>query len=41
MSKAGRAHKDWLIEKLQKSEEFQKEYLKASIEENFDMPEAI
>lgn len=41
MPKAGRAHKDWLIEKLKKSEEFQKEYLKASIEENFDMPEAI
>ena len=31
--KAGRPHKDGLIEKLKTSEEFQREYLKASIEE--------
>lgn len=30
-----------LIERLKKSEEYQREYLKASVEENWDMPEAI
>ena len=30
-----------LIERLKKSEDYQREYLKASIEENWDMPEAI
>lgn len=39
--KAGRPHKDGLIERLKKSEDFQREYLKASIEENWDMTEAI
>lgn len=39
--KAGRPHKEGLIEKLKKSEDYQREYLKASIEENWDMPEAI
>lgn len=30
-----------MLERLKKSHDNQREYLKASIEENFDMPEAI
>lgn len=35
------SYKKGLIERLKKSEALQQEYLKASIEENSDMPEAI
>ena len=35
------SHENNLIEWLRKSEDNQREYLKASIEENSDMPEAI
>ncbi len=41
MIKAGRPHEEGLIEWLKKNPDNQREYLKASIEENFDMPEAI
>lgn len=41
MFKASRSHEKGLIEWLKKSPENQREYLKASIEENSDMPEAI
>jgi probable addiction module antidote protein len=41
MLKAGRSHEKGLISWLQKSSDNQREYLKASIEENFDMPDAI
>ncbi len=41
MLKAGRSHEKGLIEWLQKSPDNQREYLKSSIEENSDMPEAI
>ncbi len=41
MLKAGRSHEKGLIAWLQKSPDNQREYLKASIEENSDMPEAI
>lgn len=41
MFKAGRSHEKGLIAWLQKSPDNQREYLKASIEENADMPEAI
>lgn len=38
---AGVSHEKGLIEWLRKSPDNQREYLKASIEENSDMPEAI
>jgi len=41
MFKASRSHEKGLIEWLKKSPDNQHEYLKASIEENSDMPEAI
>ncbi len=41
MNKASRSYEKGLISWLQKSPENQREYLKASIEENADMPEAI
>jgi probable addiction module antidote protein len=41
MFKAGRSHEKGLLEWLKKSPNNQREYLKASIEENSDMPEAI
>ena len=41
MIKAGRDHEKSFIEWLKKSVKNQREYLKASIEENSDMPEAI
>ncbi len=41
MFKAGRSHEKGLVEWLKKSPDNQREYLKASIEENSDMPEAI
>lgn len=41
MLKASRSHGKSLIEWLQKSPDNQREYLKASLEENADMPEAI
>ena len=41
MIKAGRSHEKGLLEWLKKSHDNQHEYLKASIEENSDMPEAI
>ena len=41
MIKAGRPHEEGLIEWLKKNPDNQREYLKASIEENSDMPEAI
>jgi probable addiction module antidote protein len=41
MIKAGISHEKNLIEWLKKSPDNQREYLKASIEENSDMPEAI
>ncbi len=41
MLKAGRSHEKGLIEWLKKCPKNQREYLKASIEENSDMPEAI
>ena len=41
MLKAGRSREKGLIKWLQKSAENQREYLKSSIEENSDMPEAI
>ena len=41
MLKASRLHKTGLIEWLQKSPDNQREYLKAAIEENADMPDAI
>lgn len=39
--KAGKPHRDGLLEWLKKKPENQQEYLKASVEENYDMPEAI
>lgn len=39
--KVGKSNREWLIKKLKSSEAFQQEYLKASVEENYDMPEAI
>lgn len=39
--KAGKPHKEGLLEWLKKKPEHQQEYLKASVEENYDMPEAI
>lgn len=39
--KAGKSHKEGLLEWLKKKPEHQQEYLKASVEENYDMPEAI
>jgi len=41
MLKGTRSHSQGLIERLKKSPDFQREYLKASVEENFDMPDAI
>jgi len=41
MLKASRPHNKGLVEWLKKSPSNQQEYLKASIEENSDMPEAI
>ena len=41
MFKATRSHEKGLIQWLQKSPDNQREYLKASIEENSDMPAAI
>ena len=41
MIKAGLSHEEGLIEWLKGNPQRQREYLKASIEENFDMPEAI
>ena len=41
MFKASRSHEEGLIEWLRKDPENQREYLKASIEENADIPEAI
>ncbi len=41
MLKASSSHEKSLIEWLQKSPKNQREYLKSSIEENSDMPEAI
>lgn len=41
MFKASRSHEKGLVEWLKKSPDNQREYLKASIEENSDMPEAI
>ena len=41
MLKGTRNHNQGLIEKLKKNPDFQREYLKASVEENFDMPGAI
>ncbi len=41
MLKANRSHEKGLVEWLKKSSDNQREYLKASIEENSDMPEAI
>lgn len=38
---AGADHKEWTIKKLRESEDYQREYLKAAIEENSDMPELI
>jgi len=38
---AGANHKEWLIKKLRESDDNQREYLKAAIEENSDMPELI
>lgn len=38
---AGKPHKDSLLEWLKKKPEHQQEYLKASVEENYDKPEAI
>lgn len=39
--KGAKSHKDGLLEWLKKKPEHQQEYLKASVEENYDMPEAI
>lgn len=39
--KAGKLHKESLHEWLKKKPKHQQEYLKASVEENYDMPEAI
>lgn len=39
--KAGKSHKEGLLEWLKNKPEHQQEYLKASVEENYDMPEAI
>jgi probable addiction module antidote protein len=41
MLKGAVSHQKNLIERLKKSPSYQQEYIKASIEENFDMPEAI
>lgn len=41
MAKRSRDYRKGLVEKLKKDPEFQVEYLKASLEENADMPEAI
>ena len=41
MFKGTRSHQEGLIERLRKSPELQREYLKASIEDNSDLPEAI
>lgn len=41
MVKGVRSHKEGLTEWLKKSDRNQREYLKASLEENSDMPEAI
>lgn len=39
--KAGKSHRDGLLDWLRNNPEHQQEYLKASVEENHDMPEAI
>lgn len=39
--KAGKSHREGLLDWLKKKPEHQQEYLKASVEENYDMPEAI
>ncbi len=41
MIKAGVSHEEGLIARLKDNPQRQREYLKAAIEENFDMPEAI
>ena len=41
MAKRSRSYRDGLIARLKADAEFQVEYLKASIEENSDLPEAI
>lgn len=41
MLKGIKSHKEGLIEWLKKSPKNQREYLKANLEENSDMPEAI
>lgn len=39
--KSSVSHKEWLIDRLRKSEEEQREYLRIQMEENSDMPEII
>ena len=41
MAKAGISYRENLIKKLKGNEKFQHEYLKASLDENPDMPEAF
>lgn len=41
MFKGTKSHEKSLIERLKNNPDYQREYLKASIEENPDMPEAI
>ena len=41
MIKAGIPHEEGLIARLKDNPQRQREYLKAAIEENYDMPEAI
>lgn len=41
MFKGAKLHEKNLIERLKNNPDYQREYLKASIEENADMPEAI
>jgi probable addiction module antidote protein len=41
MSKSGRPYKEFLIEQLKKDPKLVVEYVRASFEENWDMPEAL
>lgn len=41
MIKAGKSHQEGLVDWLKNNPKHQQEYLKASLEENYDMPEAI
>lgn len=41
MLKGAKSHKKGFVEKLKNNPDLQREYLKASVEENSDMPEAI